>query len=75
MQYIKALAQLVYSEWHNRHTIHVTFVPDEEIGGYASMCLLVSDNDDDPALTFARFNVGVDLDEGEPRPTDNFRVF
>lgn len=75
MQYIEALAQLVASGWRNRRTIHVTFVPDEEIGGYNGMSRLVSDNHDDPALTFAQLNVGVALDEGEPSPTDNFQIF
>lgn len=75
MQYIEALAQLVSSGWRNRRTIHVAFVPDEEIGGYTGMSRLVSDDHDDPTLKFAQLNVGVALDEGEPSPTDNFQVF
>ncbi|XP_078370956.1 aminoacylase-1-like isoform X2 [Oculina patagonica] len=49
-------------------TIHMTFVPDEEIGGDGMREFLKSDD-------FKSFNLGFALDEGLANPTDSFTIF
>lgn len=52
-----------------RRTVHLSFVPDEEIGGQLGMEAFVATAD------FAALNVGFSLDEGIASPTDVFSVF
>lgn len=52
-----------------RRTVHVSFVPDEEIGGQLGMEAFVETPE------FAALNVGFALDEGIASPTDVFSVF
>ncbi|KAL6062906.1 adenylate cyclase [Balamuthia mandrillaris] len=51
-------------------TIHVSFVPDEEIGGKEGMALLVQNE-----KLMKELNIGVALDEGLASPNDDFTVF
>ncbi|GAB2267699.1 hypothetical protein Dimus_002682 [Dionaea muscipula] len=50
-------------------TVHVVYVPDEEIGGYDGAAKFVESKE------FEELNVGFVLDEGQASPTDEFRVF
>jgi aminoacylase len=70
MQYIEAVWRLIRAGERLKRTVHLTFVPDEEIGGGDGMGKLV----DSPE--WAALNVGVGLDEGlaSTRP-DTFSVF
>lgn len=52
-----------------KRTIHITFVPDEEVGGYLGMMAFVKSNE------FKAMNVGFSLDEGIASPTEEFSVF
>nr|GME05231.1 aminoacylase-1 [Ipomoea batatas] len=49
--------------------VHISFVPDEEIGGFDGMMKFVESQE------FKDLNVGFALDEGQASPTDEFRVF
>lgn len=52
-----------------KRTIHVMFVPDEEVGGYLGMAEFVTTDD------FKALNVGFALDEGIASPTAQFNVY
>lgn len=52
-----------------KRTIHVMFVPDEEVGGVLGMMKFSTSNE------FKAFNVGFSLDEGIASPIDEFNVF
>ena len=70
MAYIHALQKLILKKVNLKKTIHLSFVPDEEVGGADGMKCLVDDSGFwDP------LNVGVVLDEGVPSPTDKYLVF
>lgn len=69
IQYIEAIRKLQSQQFTPRRTIHVTFVPDEEIGGVDGMKKFVEMDD------FKSLNVGFALDEGLANPTDAFTVF
>lgn len=49
-----------------KRTIHVTFVPDEELGGHLGMAEFVTTKE------FKALNVGFSLDEGVASPTPDF---
>lgn len=52
-----------------KRTIHVTFVPDEELGGHLGMAEFVLTKE------FKAMNVGFSLDEGVASPTQDFIVY
>lgn len=63
-QYMLAMERLLASGFKPRRTIHLSYVPDEEVGGEGMASLLASE-------IFKTFNVGLALDEGiaNPGPT------
>ncbi|KAG5683325.1 hypothetical protein PVAND_012611 [Polypedilum vanderplanki] len=69
MQYLAAIRRLKRHNVTLKRTIHVTFVPDEEIFGPDGMKAFVNHND------FRQLNVGFLLDEGIASPTNVFSVF
>uniref|UniRef100_A0A1W7RJG1 N-acyl-aliphatic-L-amino acid amidohydrolase n=1 Tax=Agkistrodon contortrix contortrix TaxID=8713 RepID=A0A1W7RJG1_AGKCO len=69
IQYLEAIRRLKAEGRHFSRTIHMSFVPDEEIGGHKGMELFVKTPE------FAALNVGFALDEGLANPTDTFTVF
>lgn len=69
MQYLAAIRRLKRNNITLKRTIHVTFVPDEEIFGPDGMKAFVNHND------FRQLNVGFLLDEGIASPTNVFSVF
>jgi len=69
IQYILALQQLLGKGEKFKRTIHLTFVPDEEVGGVEGMKEFVLTDD------FKSLNIAVALDEGLANPTDKFTVF
>jgi len=69
MQYVEAIARLKAAGASFARTLHLTFVPDEEVGGGDGLGAFC----ETPA--FRELNVGVALDEGLASPTDAFTVF
>ncbi|CAG9785557.1 unnamed protein product [Diatraea saccharalis] len=69
IQYLEAIRKLKESGIHLKRTLHVSFVPDEEIGGHDGMEKFVLTDD------FKQLNIGFALDEGMANPTEEFIVF
>ncbi|CAN6447164.1 unnamed protein product [Victoria cruziana] len=70
MQYLEALRNLKKNaSFIPLRTIHVSFVPDEEIGGLDGAKRFIA------SMEFEELNVGFVLDEGQASPTGEFRVF
>ncbi|OVA10607.1 Peptidase M20 [Macleaya cordata] len=70
MQYLEAIRNLKFS--HNFkpiRTIHISYVPDEEIGGFNGAAKLAASEE------FKDLNVGFMLDEGQASTNEKFRVF
>ncbi|GMH00261.1 hypothetical protein Nepgr_002100 [Nepenthes gracilis] len=70
MMFLEAIRNL--RELHNFRpirTIHLSYVPDEEIGGLDGAAKFVGSKE------FEELNVGFVLDEGQASTTDEFRVF
>ncbi|XP_066970655.1 aminoacylase-1-like [Macrobrachium rosenbergii] len=69
IQYLEALKRLQKDGATFLRTIHLTFVPDEELGGTEGMGMFIN------TLEFKKMNVGFGLDEGYANPTEKFSVF
>ncbi|KAL5558385.1 hypothetical protein UlMin_034596 [Ulmus minor] len=69
MQYLEAIRNLKLKNFEPIRTIHVSYVPEEEIGGAAGAALFTASNE------FKNLNVGFAMDEGQANPGDEFRVF
>ncbi|KAI0242757.1 Aminoacylase-1 [Lamellibrachia satsuma] len=69
IQYIEAIRRLQTDGKSFPRTIHLSFVPDEEVGGQMGMKILIN------MPEFKNLNVAFALDEGLASPTDAFTVF
>ncbi|XP_016977913.1 aminoacylase-1B [Drosophila rhopaloa] len=69
MQYLAAIRALKKSGLRCKRTIHISFVPDEELGGFKGMAYFVTSKE------FKSLNIGFSLDEGIASPTSEFPVF
>ncbi|XP_014814955.1 PREDICTED: aminoacylase-1 isoform X1 [Calidris pugnax] len=69
IQYLEAIRRLKAEGKCFPRTIHLTFVPDEEMGGHKGMELFVRRPE------FRALNVGFALDEGLASPSDTYSVF
>ncbi|XP_069824787.1 aminoacylase-1A-like isoform X2 [Dendropsophus ebraccatus] len=69
IQYLEAIRQLKSEGRQFLRNIHLTMVPDEEIGSHLGMGLFI----DHPE--YHALNPGITLDEGLASPTDEFSVF
>ncbi|CAH2006397.1 unnamed protein product [Acanthoscelides obtectus] len=69
IQYLEAIRWLMSKGVTLRRTLHVTFVPDEEIGGKDGMAVFVKTN------LFKNLNVCFALDEGMASETDVFALY
>ncbi|KAL0880830.1 hypothetical protein ABMA27_002014 [Loxostege sticticalis] len=69
IQYLEAIRKLKESGVNLKRTLHISFVPDEEIGGHDGMEKFVLTED------FKKLNVGFALDEGMANPTEEFIIF
>ena len=69
MQYLEAVSRIKSSGKRLERTVHITFVPDEEVGGANGMGLFLQTEE------FRQLNVGFALDEGLANPTDSYTVF
>ncbi|XP_028169805.1 aminoacylase-1A-like [Ostrinia furnacalis] len=69
VQYIEAVRRLKEKGIRLKRTVHLSFVPDEEIGGGPGMAEFVKTDG------FKGLNVGFSLDEGLASATDDYVVF
>ncbi|RZF35014.1 hypothetical protein LSTR_LSTR013031 [Laodelphax striatellus] len=69
IQYIECIRRLMRDGRKLKRTIHLSFVPDEEIGGVAGMGEFVKSDE------FRELNIGCALDEGMASPGEEFVVF
>ncbi|KAG0475295.1 hypothetical protein HPP92_014981 [Vanilla planifolia] len=69
IQYLEAIRRLKAKGFSPDRSIHLSFVPDEEIGGRDGVGAFVKSNQ------FLELNVGVVLDEGLASPGEEYRVF
>ncbi|XP_030935093.1 aminoacylase-1 [Quercus lobata] len=69
IQYLEAIRNLKAKHFSPIRTIHVSYVPEEEIGGADGAAKFVESKE------FEDLNVGFVLDEGQASPGDEFRVF
>lgn len=67
--YIEAIRRLKANGHRFRRTVHLSFVPDEEIGGIDGMKALIKSE------FFREFKIGFALDEGIPSPNNRLLVF
>nr|CAD7589794.1 unnamed protein product [Timema genevievae] len=69
IQYLEAIKRLRSEGTKLRRTVHISFVPDEEIGGVDGMKPFVHTAD------FKSLGVGFALDEGIASPTEDYALF
>lgn len=69
LQYIEALSELTREGWKPQRSVHLSYVPDEEIGGVDGMGQFVK------SRVFRKLGVGVALDEGLPHDQSQFNVY
>jgi aminoacylase len=69
MQHLEAVRRLKNSGVKLKRTVHLSFVPDEEIGGHDGMQKFVQTPD------FKKLNIGFGLDEGIAVPGETMPVF
>ncbi|XVF39373.1 hypothetical protein PTKIN_Ptkin01aG0029400 [Pterospermum kingtungense] len=69
MQYLEAIRNLQAKGFTPLRTVHISYVPDEEIGGLDGCAKFVESKE------FEDLNIGFVLDEGQASTNDEFRVF
>lgn len=69
IQYLEAIRRLKLNGQRCQRTIHLSFLPDEEIGSVLGMKAFVHTAD------FKALNIGFTLDEGVACPLENFYLF
>ncbi|KAE8694763.1 hypothetical protein F3Y22_tig00110776pilonHSYRG00088 [Hibiscus syriacus] len=69
MQYLEAIRNLKAKGFTPLRTVHISYVPDEEIGGIDGCDKFVNSKE------FEDLNVGFVLDEGQASTGDEYRVF
>ncbi len=69
VQYIHSLKRLLNDGFKPKRNIYLSFVPDEEIGGYDGMKILLESN------WYANINISIAFDEGLASEDDNYTVF
>lgn len=69
IQYIIAMKILKSQGFKPKRTIHLSFVPDEEIGGEEGMCILLQ------SQWYSNIKIAIALDEGLASEDDSYSVF
>jgi aminoacylase len=69
VQYLEAIRRLKAKGFKPRRTVHVSFVPDEEVGGYKGMKEFVRTPE------FKSLNVGFAMDEGIASEDEAFNLY
>ncbi|XP_034117714.1 aminoacylase-1-like [Drosophila albomicans] len=68
-QYLGAIRALKATGFQPKRTVYVTFVPDEEVGGYLGMREFVKTD------YFKKMNVAFSLDEGSPSRNEVYNLY
>ncbi|XP_014294162.1 aminoacylase-1 [Halyomorpha halys] len=66
---LEALRRIKFSKTKLKRTVHMTLLPDEEIGSMKGMAKFVH------TQIFKNLNVGFDIDEGAPGTDEEFLIF
>ncbi|XP_023936471.2 aminoacylase-1 [Bicyclus anynana] len=69
IQYLEAIRKIKNAGVNLKRTLHISFVPDEEIGGHDGMRKFVLTD------SFRALNIGFALDEGMANPGEEFVIF
>ncbi|ESQ30989.1 hypothetical protein EUTSA_v10011489mg [Eutrema salsugineum] len=69
VQYLESIRNLKSRGFSPLRTVHISYVPEEEIGGFDGMEKFAASSE------FTELNVGFAMDEGQASPGDEFRVF
>jgi len=69
IQYLEAIRKLKSKGFQPLRSVHVSFVPDEEVGGYKGMNCFVKSPE------FQKLNVGFAMDEGIASPDESYHVY
>ncbi|CAA7024489.1 unnamed protein product [Microthlaspi erraticum] len=69
VQYLESIKNLKSRGFSPLRTVHISYVPEEEIGGFDGMEKFAVSSE------FAELNVGFVVDEGQASPGDEYRVF
>jgi aminoacylase len=69
MQFLAAIRFFIRNNIRLKRTIHLTYVPEEEIGGFDGMKEFIHTEE------FKKLNAGCSLDEGIASETDVFKVY
>ncbi|XP_010461453.1 PREDICTED: aminoacylase-1 [Camelina sativa] len=69
VQYLEAIRNLKSRGFSPLRTVHISYVPEEEIGGFDGMMRFAASSE------FRDLNLGFAMDEGQANPGDEFRVF
>ncbi|XP_066907292.1 aminoacylase-1 [Halyomorpha halys] len=67
--HLEALRRIKFSQVKLKRTVHMTLLPDEELGSIEGMAKFVH------TKTFKDLNVGFDIDEGIPTPDEEFMIY
>lgn len=68
IQYLEAIRNLKHQGFKPLRTVHVSFVPDEEVGGGDGFAKLINSS------VFGSLNVGIGLDEGLASESETYKV-
>lgn len=69
MQFLAAIRYFIRNNIRMKRTIHLTYVSEEEVGGFEAMKDFVHSE------AFKSLNAGFSLDEGIASETDEFKVY
>ncbi|XP_050213576.1 uncharacterized protein LOC126664979 [Mercurialis annua] len=69
IQYLEAIRNLKHRNFKPIRTVHISYVPDEEIGAADGYAKFVNSKE------FKELNVGFAMDEGQASVNDEFRLF
>lgn len=69
IQYLEAIRRLKTMNKRCKRTIHVSFMPEEEVGGVSGMKDFIHTKE------YQSLNIGFALDEGIASPSENYHVF
>ncbi|XP_010479044.1 PREDICTED: aminoacylase-1 [Camelina sativa] len=69
IQYLEAIKNLKSRGFSPLRTVHISYVPEEELGGFDGMMKFAASSE------FTELNLGFVMDEGQASPGDEFRLF
>ncbi|XP_014235528.1 aminoacylase-1-like isoform X1 [Trichogramma pretiosum] len=69
IQYLEAIRRMKLEKKHCKRTIHISFMPEEEVGGVLGMKDFVH------TQHYKSLNIGFALDEGVANPSESYSLF